>query len=87
MTPTLMGEVSRELSDMAWRARSEHVWPAITAALDALCAENDVVVIEGTVVRPVLAYGTPDASYTSTAQVVNDVVETTDAVNAVRKRS
>jgi adenosylcobyric acid synthase len=43
----LMGEVSRELSDMPWRGRSEKVWPAITAALDALRAENDVVVIEG----------------------------------------
>ena len=43
----LMGEVSRELSEMPWRGRSEKVWPAITAALDALRAENDVVVIEG----------------------------------------
>ncbi len=43
----LMGEVSRELSDMPWRGRSEKVWPYITAALDALRAENDVVVIEG----------------------------------------
>lgn len=43
----LMGEVSRELSDMPWRGRSEKVWPHITAALDALRAENDVVVIEG----------------------------------------
>jgi adenosylcobyric acid synthase len=43
----LMGQVSRELSDMPWRGRSEKVWPAITAALDALRAENDVVVIEG----------------------------------------
>ncbi|MBS3912113.1 MAG: cobyric acid synthase [Hydrogenophaga sp.] len=43
----LMGEVSRELSDMPWRGRSEKVWPTITAALDALRAENDVVVIEG----------------------------------------
>ena len=43
----LMGEVNRELSDMPWRGRSEHVWPHITAALDALRAENDVVVIEG----------------------------------------
>ena len=43
----LMGEVSRELSDMPWRGRSERVWPHITAALDALRAENDVVVIEG----------------------------------------
>lgn len=43
----LMGEVSRELSDMPWRGRSEKVWPRITAALNALRAENDVVVIEG----------------------------------------
>lgn len=43
----LMGEVSRELSDMPWRGRSEKVWPHITAALDALRDENDVVVIEG----------------------------------------
>jgi len=43
----LMGQVSRELSDMPWRGRSEKVWPHITAALDALRAENDVVVIEG----------------------------------------
>jgi adenosylcobyric acid synthase len=32
---------------MPWRGRSERVWPHITAALDALRAENDVVVIEG----------------------------------------
>jgi adenosylcobyric acid synthase len=43
----LMGEVSPELSDMPWRGRSEKVWPHITAALDGLRAENDVVVIEG----------------------------------------
>ena len=43
----LMGEVNRELGDTPWRERSEKVWPTITAALDALCAENDVVVIEG----------------------------------------
>jgi adenosylcobyric acid synthase len=43
----LMGEVSRELSEMPWRGRSEKVWPFITAALDALRADHDVVVIEG----------------------------------------
>ncbi|MDO9200702.1 MAG: cobyric acid synthase, partial [Hydrogenophaga sp.] len=43
----LLGTVNRELSDMPWRGRSEKVWPAITAALDALRAENDVVVMEG----------------------------------------
>jgi len=43
----LMGQVSQALSDMPWRGRSLHVWPQIAAALDALRAENDVVVIEG----------------------------------------
>ncbi|APW44780.1 cobyric acid synthase CobQ [Rhodoferax saidenbachensis] len=43
----LMGQVSAELSAMPWRGRSAHVWPQIAAALDALRAENDVVVIEG----------------------------------------
>lgn len=43
----LMGEVSRELSDLPWRGRSVRVWPSIRTALDALRTENDVVVIEG----------------------------------------
>ncbi|MDO5692643.1 MAG: cobyric acid synthase [Pseudomonadota bacterium] len=43
----LMGQVSRELTELPWRARGERVWPHIAAALDALRAENDVVVIEG----------------------------------------
>ena len=43
----LLGQVSRELSEMAWRSRGPAVWPAITSALDALRAENDLVVIEG----------------------------------------
>lgn len=43
----LLGQVSRELTDLPWRGRSERVWPQIAAALDALRAENDVVVIEG----------------------------------------
>jgi adenosylcobyric acid synthase len=43
----LMGRVSRELSDTPWRGRSLKVWSQIAAALDALRAENDVVVIEG----------------------------------------
>lgn len=43
----LMGQVNTELSAMPWRGRSAHVWPQIAAALDALRAENDVVVIEG----------------------------------------
>ena len=43
----LMGQVSEELSAMPWRGRSASVWPVIAQALDALRAENDVVVIEG----------------------------------------
>src|SRR5450830_354554 len=43
----LLGQVSEELTAMPWRGRSLKVWPQIAAALDALCAENDVVVIEG----------------------------------------
>ncbi|MEK7345642.1 MAG: cobyric acid synthase [Pseudomonadota bacterium] len=43
----LMGQVDHALSHTPWRGRSEKVWPFIAAALDALMAENDVVVIEG----------------------------------------
>ena len=43
----LLGQVSDELTAMPWRGRSLKVWPQIAAALDALRAENDVVVIEG----------------------------------------
>ncbi len=43
----LLGEVNNALTNTPWRERSEKVWPQIAAALDALRAENDVVVIEG----------------------------------------
>ena len=43
----LLGEVNQALTDTPWRGRSEKVWPQIAASLDALRAENDVVVIEG----------------------------------------
>ncbi len=43
----LLGQVNAELTGMAWRARSEAVWPVVAQSLDALMAENDVVVIEG----------------------------------------
>src|SRR5574337_969056 len=43
----LLGQVSEALSQLPWRGRSQRVWPQIAAALDALRAENDVVVIEG----------------------------------------
>lgn len=43
----LMGQVNALLSALPWRARSAQVWPQITAALDSLRAEYEVVVIEG----------------------------------------
>jgi adenosylcobyric acid synthase len=43
----LLGQVNDELTRMPWHTRSLHVWPQITAALDELRAENEVVVIEG----------------------------------------
>ena len=43
----LMGQVNAELSKMAWRERSAHVWPVVARALGELMVENDVVVIEG----------------------------------------
>ncbi len=43
----LMGEVDSALTAMPWRGRSHAVWPHIVSALDALRAENDLVVIEG----------------------------------------
>ena len=43
----LLGEVNNELTNTPWRGRSEKVWPQIAASLDALRAENDVLVIEG----------------------------------------
>lgn len=43
----LLGEVNAELTHTPWRERSDKVWPYIAAALDALRAEYDVVVIEG----------------------------------------
>jgi len=43
----LLGKVDEGLTAMPWRGRSEHVWPHIAQALDALRSENDVVVIEG----------------------------------------
>ncbi len=43
----LLGQVDAALSALPWRGRSARVWPQIAASLDALRAENDVVVIEG----------------------------------------
>ncbi|MDD2883113.1 MAG: cobyric acid synthase [Rhodoferax sp.] len=59
----LLGQVSEELTAMPWRGRSLKVWPQIAAALDALRAENDVVVIEGA--------GSPAEINLSSSDIVN----------------
>ena len=59
----LMGQVDAELSAMPWRGRSLKVWPQIAAALDALRAEYDVVVIEGA--------GSPAEINLSASDIVN----------------
>ena len=43
----LLGEVNHALTQTPWRERSEKVWPYIANTLDALRADNDIVVIEG----------------------------------------
>ncbi|OYT94086.1 MAG: cobyric acid synthase CobQ [Burkholderiales bacterium PBB3] len=59
----LMGQVDAELTAMPWRGRSLKVWPQIAAALDALRAEHDVVVIEGA--------GSPAEINLSSSDIVN----------------
>ena len=59
----LMGQVDAALTAMPWRERSNHVWPHIASALDALRAENDVVVIEGA--------GSPAEINLSASDIVN----------------
>ncbi len=59
----LMGQVDAALTAMPWRGRSLHVWPVIAQALDALRAENDVVVIEGA--------GSPAEINLSASDIVN----------------
>ena len=43
----VLGQIDAALTAMPWRERSNRVWPHIMEALDALMADNDVVVIEG----------------------------------------
>jgi len=59
----LLGQVNAELTRMPWRARSEAVWPVVAESLDALMAENDVVVIEGA--------GSPAEINLSSSDIVN----------------
>ncbi len=59
----LMGQVDAALTAMPWRTRSAHVWPAIAQALDALRADNDLVIIEGA--------GSPAEINLSASDIVN----------------
>jgi len=59
----LLGQVDAALTAMPWRERSNRVWPHISEALDALTAENDVVVIEGA--------GSPAEINLSASDIVN----------------
>ena len=43
----VLGQRDEGLSRMAWRGRSERMWPAARDALHALMDDNDVLVIEG----------------------------------------
>ena len=43
----LLGRVDAALTALPWRERGAQAWPAVRDALDALRAENDVVVLEG----------------------------------------
>jgi adenosylcobyric acid synthase len=43
----VMGRVRADLAAVPWRERSEQLWPFARDALQALMAENDVVVLEG----------------------------------------
>ncbi|HEY0823656.1 MAG TPA: cobyric acid synthase [Ramlibacter sp.] len=43
----VLGQVDPVLTATPWRERSARAWPLVRDALDALRAENDVVVIEG----------------------------------------
>ena len=43
----LLGQVHPQLTALPWRERGPLLWPVVRDALDALRAENDVVVIEG----------------------------------------
>jgi len=59
----LLGQVDAALTAMPWRERSNRVWPHISSALDALMADNDVVVIEGA--------GSPAEINLSASDIVN----------------
>ena len=41
------GRVAPEVTAMPWRERGPVLWPAMTAAFDALAAEHELVVLEG----------------------------------------
>lgn len=43
----VLGKPDHELSQLAWRARPEHLWPAIEYALTSLLGEHELLLLEG----------------------------------------
>jgi adenosylcobyric acid synthase len=43
----VLGKPDLELSRLSWRARREHLWPAIEQALQSLLAEYELLLLEG----------------------------------------
>jgi adenosylcobyric acid synthase len=41
------GVARRDLTELPWRDRAPHLWPAIASAYDHLAAEHDLVLLEG----------------------------------------
>jgi len=41
------GQVRHDLTTMPWRDRGPYLWPAMSGALDTLCREHELVLIEG----------------------------------------
>jgi len=59
----VLGTRRDDLACIPWRTRSEHLWPTVRASLEALLAENELVVIEGA--------GSPAEINLQTSDIVN----------------
>ena len=59
----VLGKPDPELSRTPWRERSERLWPTVRASLEALLAENELVIIEGA--------GSPAEINLETSDIVN----------------
>lgn len=64
------GQPRRDLTEMAWRDRGEHLWPAMAGAFDRLSSNHELIIIEGA--------GSP-AEINLPDQVNNRVIDHADA--------